>query len=289
MRVTTKKVLLALALGGCALPAAAEGPAAAEPREALRVSSYQLGADRDHPLSHPLALVVSERYPDGAQVCGFYENDVYPQPDRGVVKLEVALWRDGGEVATIRFGRKKIRGNRADLGCRTAPPLAKGDTLLFDFRFRNPPPLAPRNLGHGHQVYTSMEVRASVESPPVFEPATIELLSVRPAFGSVLPAGTKIKVRFAYHCAQPLGCNVAAGFDGNGSLREKVRWVPAGSRKRSLSLRCDNDSRQDFTKSGLVLAIERSEIPSGSALDSEYFADGFTCQSADPWPGSGNS
>lgn len=284
---TLIKALCALVLAGWALPALAAVEARADSRETISVGIAHTGEDRDHPLTQPLAIVVSEHYRDGAQVCASYENDVYPMPDRGVVKLQAGLWRDGDKVATIPFGRRKIRGNRADLGCRIVPPLAKGDTLLFDFRFVNPPPLAPRTFGHGNVVYTTMEVRASVESLPVAEPSTIEFLSVSPRFGSALPAGAKIKVRVAYSCTRPLGCNIAAEFDQNGRAREKVAWVRPGSRKRTLALRCHNDSRWDLTRSGLVLSIERSESNTGSTLDTEFVPGGITCLSSNPWPGNG--
>lgn len=285
----TPQLLLALVVAGAALPAEATGPAAAERRDTLTATSYQVGADRDHPLSHPLAVVVSEPYRSGARLCARYQNDVYARPNQGVVKLEVGVWRAGREVARVAFQERRTRHNRADLGCRDAPPLAVGDTLLYEFRFVNPPRLAPRTLGHGHPVFTSMTVEARVETPPVRQPSTITFLGVEPAFGSAVPAGSRIRVRAAYRCSQPLGCNLVAGFGVNGPPREEVRWVGFGTGTRTLVLTCRNDWIQDLTVSELALSIERSEHNPASTLATARADGGITCLSANPLPAGGGS
>ena len=232
--------------------------AGAVTHETLSASSRQQAEDRDHPVSHLLPLVVTRPFHGGARVCARYENDVFASPNRGRAALRVGLWRRGALLQTIAFASRHVRINEIDFGCREAPWLRAGDTLLFDFRFFRMPRLEPRTLGHDGIVFTSMSVSATVEPPPPSEPSEIGLARVEPAFGSVIPPGGKIRVRVAYTCGQPLGCNVVAGFDQNGKFRETVRWVPPGARARTLILRCPRESRFDLEVRGLVLEIERS-------------------------------
>ncbi len=267
----TRRALSLLAL--LALPVAAHG-AGETTHETLTVSSRQQPEDRDHPDSHLLPLVVTRPFHGGARVCARYEHDVFAFPNRGRAGLEVGLWRRGALLRTIAFGSRRVRGTRIDFGCLDAPRLRAGDTLLFDFRFTNMPRLEPRSLGHGGVVFTSMIVSASVEPPPG-EPSRVAFAGVVPAFGSSIPPGGQIRVRIAYECNRPLGCNLAAGFDQNGNTRETVRGVPPGTRTRTLILRCPDDFRSDLEVRGLVLAIERSY---GRTLDADFVDDGFTCR-----------
>jgi len=249
--------------------------AAAEPtHQTLTLTSRQQAEDREHPGSHLLPLVVTRPLHSGARVCARYENDVYLHGNKGRAQLEVELWRDGALVTTLGFGRHRVRVNQIDFGCRDAPRLRLGDTLLFDFRFFDMPRLAPRPFSHGGLVHTAMWVSATVEPPLPSEPSTIEFRGVEPAFGSKVALGGKIKVRIAFTCNQPLGCNVVAGFDENGRWREEVRWVRPGSRTRKLTLRCPNDGDIDLVKRGLLLEIERAET---RTLDSAFVAGKFTC------------
>ena len=55
--------------------------------------------------------------------------------------MEVGLWRDGARIRTIGFDSRRVRLNEIEFGCRNAPRLRAGDTLLFDFRFINMPRL----------------------------------------------------------------------------------------------------------------------------------------------------
>ena len=265
--------LALLWLAWACLPVGATAGAAT--RETLSASSRQQAEDRDHPAAHLLPLVVTRPFRDGARVCARYENDVFRSPNRGRATLEVGLWRRGALIQTIGFDRRRVRHNEIDFGCREAPPLRSGDSLLFDFHFFRMPRLEPRTLGHGGVVFTSMSVSVTVEPPPPSAPSEIGLAGVTPAFGSVIQPGGKIRVRIAYTCGQPLGCNVAAGFDQNGRYRETVRWVPPGAGTRTLVLRCPSDSRSDLEVRGLILEIERSFE---STLDADFVDDGFTCR-----------
>lgn len=256
------------------LPAAAAG-AGSPAYETLSARSRLIAEDRDHPDSHLLPLVVTRPFQGGARVCARYENDVFASPNRGRAGVEVGLWRRDALIRTIAFGSRRVRGTEIDFGCLDAPRLRAGDTLLFDFRFTNMPRLEPRPFGRGGFVNTSAIVAATVEPPPPAEPSRVALAGVMPAFGSVIPPGGKIRVRIAYTCGQPLGCNLAAGFDVNGNTRETVRWVPRGTRTRTLILRCPADFRFDLEVRGLTLAIERSF---GLTLDADFVDDGFICR-----------
>ncbi len=265
-----RRFLPLLILAGMALPATAAEPTS----ETLTATSRQQADDRDHPRSHLLPVVVPRPFHSGARVCGYYENDTYNQEPRGSARLDVGLWREGTRIALFGFKRRSLRSHDLDFGCRDVPRLRKGDTLLFDFRFAGVPRLAPRTFSHGGVVNTYMLVRATVEPRPSGDASTIEFLGVEPAFGSKIPPGGKIEVRVGFTCAQPLGCNVAAGFDENGNWREDVRWVRPGSHTRRMILRCRRDNGVELVKRGLVLEIERSF---GRTLDTVFVDRRFTC------------
>lgn len=259
--------------------------AATETRETLTFTSYLRAEDRDHPSSHVVPLVLPEAYPEGARVCAGYENDIYQAGNRGRARLAVELWRDGAKMRKLGFGLRRHRQNRVDFGCRDAPPLARGDTLLYDLRFANMPRIEPRAFSRGGIVHTSITVVVRVEPPPPAEPSAIELLAVAPPFGSRVAAGTPIRVKVRYTCGQALGCNVAAGFAENGRQHEVLRGVAHGTRDRTLVMRCTNSSRSDLPKRGLLLEIQRSKI--SPPLDAAVVDGGFTCLSDNPWPASG--
>lgn len=275
-RALSLPALLALVLPAV-LPVAAG--AAGEPLyETISLTSRQQPEDREHPDSHLLPLVLTRPFHGGARVCARYEHDVFAFPNQGRAGLEVGQWRRGALLRTIAFGSRRVRGGRIDFGCLDSPRLRAGDTLLFDFRFTNMPRLEPRLLPSRGVVFTSMNVSVSVEPPPG-EPSRVAFAGVTPAFGSTVPPGGKIRVRIAYECSQPRGCNLAAGFDQNGNVRETVRGVPPGTRTRTLILRCPDGFRSDLEVRGLALAIERSY---GRTLDADFVDAGFTCRGTGP-------
>ena len=262
------------------LPLGAAGTTA---EETLMVTSHQQADDRDHPRAHLLPVVIPRPFHGGARVCAYYENDAYSEPQDGRVKLDVGLWRAGSRIARREFKRRSVRHNQLDLGCTVVPRLRRDDTLLFDFRFSDMPRLTPRTFSHGGLVNTYMLVRVTVEPLTERPKSTVELAGVEPAFGSRIPPGGRIKVRIAYTCGQPLGCNLVAGFAQPG-IEWEWRWVPQGTRVRTLRVRCVTPGDGDEVNSGLRLYIERSRF---DELDSARVDGSFTCLSDGAGAGSG--
>ena len=249
------------------------GAATAETRERLTANVWQQAEDREHPSSYLLPLAVTRPFPAGARVCASYENDVYRFPRRGWARLDIGLWRDGARVASWRINTRRMRSNQIDFGCRNVPQLRKGDSLLFDYRFKGMPRLEPRSFSHGFLVNTSMYLSARVEPPPPAAASSIRFLGVEPPFGTRIPPGGELKVRLGYSCNQPAGCNVVAALEGNPGMRDR-RGVRPGSRGRTLILRCEADRRSDLPYSGLALEIERAE---GDAVDRVLVPGEYTC------------
>ncbi len=106
-----------------------------------------------HPAEHRLAMVLAENQPRGANVCAGYSHARSRRPNRGRMSVVLRVLRPGPRppggkpVLEHDFGSVRVRDDAARVCLELEVPLAAGDWLELDYRFRGRPPIRATGLG----------------------------------------------------------------------------------------------------------------------------------------------